>query len=84
MRVRSAGSRMKQTELEPGILDILLPVARASYHGMFIEIKSLKGTVQKNQKEWHILLADQSYKVEVCRRCHQAVSAITEYLHMST
>lgn len=74
------GIRLKQTGLKPGIPDIFLPVARHSYHGLFIEMKSEKGRVRKNQKAWHDILTNQGYKVEVCRGCDQAVKVIQEYL----
>jgi len=48
--------RMKRTGTKAGIPDIFLPVGRRGYHGLFIEMKSEKGVVQKTQKEWHELL----------------------------
>lgn len=76
------GIRLKRTGLKPGIPDIFLPVGRGKYHGLFIEMKSDKGRVQKNQKEWHDRLRAQGYMVEVCRGCDQAVKVIYEYLEL--
>ena len=56
-----------------------LPVVRGSYPGLFIEMKSEKGVVQKNQKAWHDTLRAQGYKVEVCRGCGEAVRTIRDY-----
>ncbi len=76
------GIQLKRTGLKPGVPDILLPVGRGVYHGLFIEMKSEKGTVRKNQKEWHDALRTQGYKVEVCRGCDQAIKEIQEYLKL--
>jgi hypothetical protein len=76
------GIQLKRTGLKPGIPDIFLPVGRGIYHGLFIEMKSEKGTVRKNQKEWHDALRTQGYKVEVCRGCDQAIKEIQEYLKL--
>lgn len=73
--------RMKKTGTKAGVPDMFLPVARNGYHGLFIELKSMKGVVQKNQKEWHINLREQGYQVNVCRGCEEAVKTIKEYLH---
>ena len=81
-RKLKTGARMKRTGLKAGIPDIFLPVGRGMYHGLFIEMKSEKGTVQKNQKAWHTTLRLQGYKVEVCRGCESAVEVIDEWIIM--
>jgi VRR-NUC domain len=78
-RSKRTGARMKRTGLKAGLPDIFLPVVRGSYPGLFIEMKSEKGVVQKNQKAWHDTLRAQGYKVEVCRGCGEAVRTIRDY-----
>ena len=51
--------RMKRTGTKAGIPDMMMPVVRGEYAGLFVELKSEKGVVQKNQAEWHILLRAQ-------------------------
>lgn len=36
-RSRSAGARMKQEGLKPGVPDVCLPVPRGPYHGLYGE-----------------------------------------------
>ena len=79
-RSKRTDARMKRTGLKAGIPDIFLPVVRGMYHGLFIEMKSKRGTVQKNQKAWHDTLRAQGYRVEVCRSCDAAVQMIRAYL----
>lgn len=73
--------KMKATGLKAGIPDIFLPVARTPWNGLFIEMKSLKGSVAPNQKVWHQLLREQDYRVAVCKGCDAAIEVITEYLN---
>ena len=63
-RKLKTGIRMKKTGLKPGIPDMMLPVVRGNYPGLFIEMKSEKGVVRPNQKAWHDTLRAQGYKVE--------------------
>lgn len=76
------GIQLKRTGLKPGIPDIFLPVGRGIYHGLFIEMKSERGTVRREQREWHDALREQGYMVKVCRGCDQAVKVIQEYLEI--
>lgn len=81
-RSKRTGARMKRTGLKAGIPDLMLPVVRGQYPGLWIEMKSEKGRVQHNQAEWHDKLRGEGYRVEVCRGCDQAVSTIKEYLNL--
>ena len=60
--------------------DLCLPVARGSWHGLYLEMKSKKGRVRKSQKWWLDQLNDQGYLAVVCKGFAQAVDVITEYL----
>ena len=83
-RKLKTGARLKRTGLKSRIPDIFLPVGKGMYNGLFVEMKSDRGTVQKNQKEWHTTLRTQGYRVDVCRGCGPAVRTIEGYLQMST
>ena len=81
-RSKRTGARMKRTGLKAGVLDLFLLCARGIYHGLWIEMKSEKGIVQKNQKAWHDTLRAQGYQVSVCRGCESAVRIIREYFEL--
>ena len=75
------GARMKGEGLKKGVPDVCLPVARGGCHGLFIELKRLKGgRVEKEQLEWHDKLRAQGYQVVVCRGWQAAAQEITGYL----
>ena len=69
---------------EAGVPDIFLAVPRNNgadiYGGLFIEMKTAKGVVADNQKEWHVMLEAMGYRVEVCRSSEQAQKTILDYL----
>ncbi|MCK5015865.1 MAG: VRR-NUC domain-containing protein [Candidatus Peribacteraceae bacterium] len=80
LRNRATGAKLKRSGTKAGVPDMFLPVARGSYHGLFIELKSPKGTLQPNQAQWLTSLSDQGYKTTVCRSYENARDTIENYL----
>jgi hypothetical protein len=50
------------------------------YHGLFIELKTKKGKIQKNQQEWLNYLKDARYYATVCYGFEEARDTIVNYL----
>lgn len=72
---------LRRTGVKPGVPDIHLPVARGSYHSLYIEMKRRKGgTVSPEQKEWHKALQEQGHCCLVCKGWEEAREAIINYL----
>lgn len=77
----SNGRRLKDEGLKKGVPDICLPVARCGYHGMYIELKKIKGgRVSKEQSEWINKLQEQGYAAFVCHGWKNAWTIIKLYL----
>jgi len=77
----ATAKKFKAEGLRSGITDLMLPIASNGYHGLFIEIKRIKGgTVSKEQRYWIDLLNDNGYKALVCRGHKEAIIAIEDYL----
>ncbi len=74
------GRRLKEEGVKAGVPDLCLPVARGGYHGLYIEMKTLKGTVQATQKWWLEQLEKQGYLTEVCRSSEEAEGVLMAYL----
>ncbi len=72
--------RMRATGQKSGIPDLMMAVARGGFYGLFIEMKSKKGTVAATQKIWIERLRAQGYRVEVCYSAAEAVATIEDYL----
>jgi hypothetical protein len=49
--------------------------------GLFIEMKTAKGVVSVEQAQYHKILREAGYKVEVCWSVINAINVITAYLH---
>jgi hypothetical protein len=76
-----AGAKAKREGRKAGVPDLVLPVARHGYHGLFIEMKRQRGgSVSPEQKAWHHALREQGYAVYVCRGAFAAITVLTSYL----
>lgn len=67
--------------VKPGVPDVMLPVARQGYHGLYIEMKRTEGgRVSAEQRQWLDALAEQGYKTEVAYGWEQARKILEGYL----
>jgi len=72
---------MKAEGLKSGVPDILLPLARNGYHGLFIEMKRVKGsTTSKSQLAWLQALTSADYKAVICKGFDEARETIEDYI----
>ena len=71
---------LKRQGVKAGVPDIMLPSARAGYHGLYIELKAGKNTTTKKQKEWLEYLRQQGYYTAVCYGWQPAAQLIEQYL----
>lgn len=78
-RPRTAG-RLKAEGARDGVPDLLLPVARDGYHGLFIEMKSPTGRLSPRQRWWAEALTETGHRVEVARGWPAACALIVDYL----
>lgn len=78
-------NKLKAEGLVPGVPDLMLPVARNGYHGLFVEMKRIKGSsTSKEQKDWHEFLNKQGYKAVICKGHREAQGVINSYLSATT
>ena len=72
--------KLKRTGVSAGIPDLCIPVARKSYHALFIEMKRRSGgSLSPFQRNWHFVLRNEGYKVEVCKGFDAAKKVIDDY-----
>jgi len=84
------GEKRKREGVRAGIPDYLLTIPREMpaepFHvpdrcaGLWIELKTKTGTVQKNQREQMARLDSRGYATAVCRGWEAALDEITRYL----
>ena len=80
---RSIGTavKLKAEGVKAGVPDMFLAVPRGEFHGLYIELKRIKGGVtSEEQRDWLSRLALQGYDVEICRGAQAAIDRIAAYL----
>lgn len=81
MRHKATAARMKGEGVKAGVPDICLPVPRGHYHGLYIELKRLRGgRVSDEQEKWLADLTAQGYRAVVCKGWLAASEEITRYM----
>jgi hypothetical protein len=77
-------AKAKRTGYQRGFPDLQITEARTVdgvlYHGLFIEIKTYKGTATQVQKEWIKDLQERGYKAEICKGLPEILDLIDSYL----
>ena len=82
-RQKATAGKLKAEGVKPGVPDLMLPVQRGEYAGLFLEMKRRKGgTVSAEQKSWMTALTAQGYKCLVCHGAEEAMAAIQNYMNM--
>lgn len=71
---------LKKEGVKAGVPDIMIPIPRGKYHGLFIEMKYGKNKPTEKQKEWINLLNDLGYKAVVCYGFESAREVVDDYL----
>jgi hypothetical protein len=80
-RNKIVAAKLKREGVKAGIPDLMLPYARGGWHGLFIEMKRIKGgSVSKIQGERIAFLRGQNYQVKICKGAAEAIEAIKVYM----
>lgn len=80
-RNKAEAGRFKAEGVKAGVPDLCLPVARGGFHGLYVELKRLRGSkTSEDQIMWMEELTKQGYCVALCKGWEAAANAILEYL----
>ena len=72
---------MKSEGMKAGVPDIVIPIPRGNYHGMFIELKRKQGgKASPEQLAWSVTLGNLGYYAIICYGWDEARSEIENYL----
>ena len=71
---------MKREGVLAGMPDLFIASARDGFHGLFIEMKSAKGTTTPEQKIVLEKLRDEGYIVFVCRSFDDFQAIVNNYM----
>lgn len=84
LRTKTQAAIFKATGVCSGVPDLMVPVPRGGYNGLFVEMKTQDGgRVDKEQKEWKTYLESMGYKSIICNGFEVAKQEITCYLALS-
>ena len=80
-RSKPEAARMKAGGVKPGVSDIFLPAARGKYHGLYIELKKLRGgRARDEQIDFIADMLKEGYYAAVKRGWQEASKLILDYL----
>ena len=85
-RHKKARGIMMAQGLRAGVPDMMLPVSRLGFHGLYIEMKRrlpTRGTVKPDQKKWLTALSKEGYLAAACWGYEAAWLLIKAYLDES-
>ena len=71
--------RLVREGAQVGVHDLLLPVARGVFHGLWIEAKADKGKPTTEQLAWQREMWAQAYAAQICYGCQEMIKAIEWY-----
>jgi len=74
------GARFNKEGRRKGFPDLILPVQRHGFAGLFIELKTSTGRVSPEQIDWRDFLNKEGYMAVVCKGQQAAIDTITSYL----
>lgn len=78
-RNKIVAAKLKAEGVRAGIPDLMLPVARQGYHGLYIEMKAGRNKPTAKQLEKKVALEGQGYRVAVCWGWEAAAREIESY-----
>lgn len=79
-RKRAVAGKLKALGVKRGVHDLLLPVKRPGFSGLWIELKALSGTASSEQIEWRDHMRAQGYRAEIVKGWQAARDLIVRYL----
>lgn len=81
-RTVRSGARLRAAGMLKGFPDLFVCEPRGLYHGMFIEMKSAKGRLEKEQKVTMELLRERNYFVILCKSFETFVMKVKWYMSL--
>jgi hypothetical protein len=72
--------KMKRTGYKKGFPDLQICEAVGGYHGLFLELKTLKGVASPEQKQWRADLLKRGYYAIIVQGVEPCIEIIDKYL----
>lgn len=85
-RLKSVAAKLKGQGVKAGVSDLVLPMARGGYFGLYIEFKATPphdAVVSTSQHSFLLAVEQQGYLGIVCRGLNAAIDVINGYMAMA-
>ncbi len=79
-RLMHEAVRLKKMGVRAGVPDLTLAIPNKGYHGLYIEMKTLKGIASERQLFYLDILNKMGYLALLCKGFESTKNAIEEYL----
>lgn len=79
-RDKNTAKKLKAEGVKAGVSDLLLPVKRAPYSGLWLEMKAADGLPSRDQIAWLIAMIHQGFAANLAWEYDQAVPLLESYL----
>lgn len=79
-RDKNTAKKLKAEGVKPGVSDLLLPVKRAPYSGLWLEMKAADGLPSRDQINWLVAMIHQNFAANLAWEYDQAVPMLERYL----
>lgn len=76
----AVAAKLKAEGVKRGVPDYCLPVARGSFHGLYIELKAPEGRATPEQNWWLKKLVNQGYAAGICKGADEVIRILETYL----
>ena len=82
LRNRATAGRLKAEGVKAGVSDLMLPVARCGYRGIFLEMKKPGEKIKpgSSQEKWGEAVKAQGYYFAECDNWEKAANLLVTYL----
>lgn len=80
-RSAAYAAKEKRLGLKKGVPDLVIPVKRMGFAGLYIEMKKIGGRLTREQRIWLDMLNDEGYAAFVAEGAEQAIKIIQGYLN---
>lgn len=74
------GAILKGEGVLPGVADLFLMKSNSKFHGLFIEMKTLKGAQTDTQKQFESWALGAGYDYKICRSSLEFQQTVNKYL----
>lgn len=81
-RSLQAAATLKAMGMRSGVSDLFVALPRGEYHGAWIELKTIKGRLSDNQKDFFSDMQKAGYYTALCRGFDEAIATLTHYCNL--